>query len=71
MLFLFLCLKITFKQKIHVRRIFFSAKPLLMILRSKIINFRYLLYIYIIIYVFIIQSIGYGLAKRFTNKKEK
>ena len=28
----------------------FSAKPLLMILRSKIINFRYLLYIYIIIY---------------------
>ena len=27
----------------------FSAKPLLMILRSKIINFRYLLYIYIII----------------------
>ena len=34
----------------------FSAKPLLMILRSKIINFRYLLYIYIIIYIIILTK---------------
>ena len=34
-------------------------------------DLMYLIVIIFIIYVFIIQSIGYGLAKRFTNKKEK
>ncbi|ERK60452.1 putative D-methionine transport system permease protein MetI [Gemella bergeri ATCC 700627] len=34
-------------------------------------NLMYLIVIIFIIYVFIIQSIGYSLAKLFTNKKEK
>ena len=34
-------------------------------------NLMYLIVLIFIIYVFIIQTIGYGLAKKFTGKKEK
>ena len=34
-------------------------------------NLMYLVVIIFVIYVFIIQSIGYGLAKNYINKKEK
>ena len=34
-------------------------------------NLMYLIVLIFIIYVFIIQTIGYGLAKKFIGKKEK